>query len=367
MRFQVGREVLAEAVAWVARTLPARPAVPVLAGMVLETGTDLTLSSFDYEVSGRAAVEVDEAEPGRVLVPGRLLAEIVRSLPAQPVHFETTGSEAVLTCGSAEFGLQLMPVEDYPTPPGLPSVAGLVDSGALAAAIGRVVVAASRDDTLPMLTGVRVDIEGDLIRLACTDRYRIAASELTWKPSQPDFAAAVVVPARTLADTAKSLRAGTETELALTGAGDTLIGLSNAGRTTTARLLDDQFIDYRARLSADWAIHADVPVGPFIDVIKRVALVAERSTPLRLAFSQGEVRVRAATGDSARANEALPAELDGPDIDVAFNAQYLLDGLAGVGTGTARISFVTPAKPSLITGLGGDDYRYLLMPIRLSG
>src|SRR5258708_23360888 len=134
MRFQVGREVLAEAVAWVARTLPARPAVPVLAGMVLETSTDLTLSSFDYEVSGRAAVEVDEAEPGRVLVPGRLLAEIVRSLPAQPVHFETTGSEAVLTCGNAEVGLPLLPVEDYPTPPGLPSIPGLVDSGARAAA-----------------------------------------------------------------------------------------------------------------------------------------------------------------------------------------------------------------------------------------
>src|ERR1700754_616171 len=185
--------------------LPARPALPVLAGMLIEAGDGLTLSSFDYEVSGRVTVDADVSEPGRVLVPGRLLAEIVRSLPPHPVQISTDGAEAVVTCGSAEFGLLTMPVEDYPTLPGRPALAGTVDGGLLATAVAPVAAAASRDDTLPMLTGVRVDIDDDTVRLACTDRYRIAASDLTWTPARPGLTATAVVPARALADAAKSL------------------------------------------------------------------------------------------------------------------------------------------------------------------
>jgi DNA polymerase III beta subunit len=368
MKFTIDRDVLADAVAWAARTLPARPAIPILAGMLIDaedTG-ELTLSTFDYEASGRVTVEATVTEPGRVLVPGRLLTEIVRSLPPQPVHIVTSGSEAVLTCGSAEFGLLTMPVEDYPELPKMPAAAGTVDSEVFAAAVAQVVVASSRDDTLPMLTGVRLDIEGTTMRLACTDRYRIAARELPWAPARPDFGVAAVVPARTLADTAKSLRSGTLTELAMAGAADSLIGLTCGGRRMTTRLLDDQFIDYRSRLTADWAARAQVAVAPFIEAIKRVALVADRGTPLRLAFTQGQVRVRAATGDAARANEVLPAELSGEDLDVAFNPQFLLDGLAGIGSDVANLDFTAPSRPALLTGQT-DDFRYLLMPIRLSG
>jgi DNA polymerase-3 subunit beta len=135
----------------------------------------------------------------------------------------------------------------------------------------------------------------------------------------------------------------------------------------TSRLLDDQFIDYRSRLTADWAVRAQMSVAPFVEAIKRVALVADRATPLRLGFSGGEVRIRAATGDAARANELLPAELSGvDDLDVAFNPQFLLDGLAGIASDVANLDFTQPSRPALLTG-ETDDFRYLLMPIRLSG
>lgn len=384
MKFRVDHHTLAEAVGWAARTLPTRPALPVLAGMLVEASEDgLTLAGFDYEVSARARAEAAVTEPGRVLVPGRLLAEIVRSLPPQPVEISTSGAEVVVSCGSAEFGLRTMPVEDYPTLPEPPALAGTVDGDAFATAISQVVVAASRDDTLPMLTGVRVDIDGDTIRLACTDRYRIAARELTWSPSTPDFTAAAVVPARTLADAAKSLKSGTEVAISMGGAGDTLIGVAGGGRSMTTRLLDDQFIDYRSRFAGDWSSRAEVPTGPFVEAIKRVALVTERNTPIRLAFTRGDVRIRAASGDAARASENLPAELAGDDVDIAFNPQFLLDGLAGVTTGMARLDCNGPTKPALLTAgppqeKPSDDaeskdqgevdphYRYLLMPVRLS-
>jgi DNA polymerase-3 subunit beta len=386
VRIRVDHDVLANAVAWTARMLPARPALPVLAGMLVEADDRLTLSGFDYEVSGRVAVDADVAEPGRVLVPGRLLAEIVRSLPPQPVDIRTEGAEAVVTCGSTEFGLLSMPVEDYPTLPEPPALAGTVDGGLLATAVAQVVVAASRDDTLPMLTGVRVDIEGDTVRLACTDRYRIAARELAWTPARQDLTATVVVPARTLADTAKSLRAGTEAAIALNGVGDSMMGVASGGRRMTTRLLDDQFIEYRSRLAGEWTSRATVSTAPFIEAIKRVALVAERATPVRLAFTEGEVRIRAASGDAARGNETLAAELAGEDVDIAFNPEFLLDGLAGVAAESTLIECAGPTRAALISGApasgdsggsdgpggsddagGGPDYRYLVMSVRLTG
>ncbi|TDD91716.1 DNA polymerase III subunit beta [Actinomadura rubrisoli] len=387
MEFRVDRQKLAEAVAWAARTLPARPALPVLAGMLIEV-TDrggLTLAGFDYEVSARSEIEVEAASPGRALVPGRLLAEIVRNLPAEPVDVLTKGAEVVVRCGPAEFGLLTMPVEDYPTLPVPPARAGTIPGDLFAAAVAQVVPAAGRDDTLPMLTGVRLDFEGDTMWLACTDRYRIAARELTWSPSDPGFTAGVVVPARTLADTAKAIRPGAEVAIDLAGSGgDTLIGVSGGGRSMTSRLLDDQYINYKARLTGTWSSIAEIRTAPFIEAIKRAALVTERGTPIRLAFTADEVRVRAASGDAARANESLPVQLTGDDVDIAFSPQYLLDGLAGIDTQYARLECAGTTKAALLTGIPdreeGDEapegeapddksdtgYRYLVMPVRLT-
>ncbi|MCW2880386.1 MAG: DNA-directed polymerase [Sphaerisporangium sp.] len=364
MKFQVNRDVLADAVAWTARTLPGRPAVPVLSGILLEALDDsLTLSVFDYDVSARALIEADVAEPGKVLIPGRVLAEITKSLPAEPVQIVTSGSEAVLTCGGAEFALLTMPVEDFPTLPAMPAKAGALGGGVFASAVAQVAVAASRDDTLPMLTGIRVDIEGVDVSMAATDRYRIAARDFLWHPERPEQKAGVMVPARVMVEVGRSLRVG---EVSI-GFGDGIAGFECAGRTTTVRLLDDQFIDYRSRLTDDWSIRADVKVAPFVEALKRVALVAERNTAIRLSFTQGQVLVQAGGGDIGRGAEAVAAELEGDDIQIAFQPHYLLDGLAGVETENARLNMSSPTRPVLITDDADDPtFRYLVMSLRLA-
>ncbi|MBW8481722.1 DNA polymerase III subunit beta [Actinomadura parmotrematis] len=377
MKFRIDRDALADAVAWTARTLPARPPVPVLAGMHLAAGDRLTLSAFDYEVSAQVSADIDTEEPGSALVSGRLLAEISRSLPPQPVEVTTDGAKVMLRCGSAKFTLLTMPVEDYPTLPEMPPAAGAVGSDEFAAAVSQVAIAAGRDDTIPMLTGVRVEIEGETVTLASTDRYRLAVRELHWKPERPDFSAVALVPAKTLADTAKSLTSGAEVKIALAaqgvgGAGEGMIGFEGGGRRTTSRLLDGDFVKYRSLLPSEYAGLADIPTGQFIEAVKRVSLVAERNTPVRLSFRQGEVVLEAGTGDEAQAVEALEATLEGDDIDIAFNPGFLLDGLAAIGSDTARLSFTTPTKPAVLTGKPPQEgetpgYRYLIMPVRLSG
>lgn len=376
MKFRVERDVLADAVAWTARSLPARPSLPVLAGMLLETTEDSTLrlSSFDYEVSAQVSVEATSAEAGTVLVSGRLLAEITRSLPAQPVDVSTDGSKVVLTCGSAKFTLLTLPVEDYPSLPEMPPAAGSVGSDIFAAAVGQTAIAAGRDDTLPFLTGIRVEIEGEIVTLAATDRYRLAVREFQWTPGRPDISAVALVPAKTLADTAKSLTGGAEVAIALSSedVGEGMIGFEGGGRRTTTRLLDGDLPKYRSLFPTEFASHAEIPTAPFIEAVKRVSLVAERNTPLRLAFSQGELVLEAGTGDEAQAVEALEAKLEGDDIRSAFNPQFLLDGLNAIGSDTACMEFTTPTKPAVITAKPGADdatadYRYLIMPVRMSG
>ena len=181
LKFRLVRESFADAVSWVAKNLPTRPAVPVLSGVLL-TGSDdgLTISGFDYEVSAEAQVAAEIASPGSVLVSGRLLSDITRALPNKPIDFYVDGNRVALTCGSARFSLPTMAVEDYPTLPALPEETGALPAELFAEAISQVAIAAGRDDTLPMLTGIRVEISGDTVVLAATDRFRLAVRELTW-------------------------------------------------------------------------------------------------------------------------------------------------------------------------------------------
>ena len=378
MKIVLERDVLAEAVAWTARALPARPTIPVLAGIRLQAGSELTLSSFDYDVSAQATVPVTTNEEGSALVSGRLLAEISRSLPARPVQISSEGGRAVLTCGSATFTLLTMPQEEYPALPAMPPAAGVVGSDAFATAVGQSAIAAGRDDTLPALTGVRIEIEGDTLTLISTDRYRLAVRELRWTPERPDESAAVLVPARALSETARALTAGAQVSiaLALPGAeggqgGDGMIGFEGAGRRTTSRLLGGEFPRYQGLLPTSQRSLAEMSTSVLAEAVKRVALVAERNTAVRLAFSSGQLILEAGTGDEAQAEEALEASFEGEDLAIAFNPQYLLDGLAAIDSDTVRIAFTDPGKPALITGKPGPDgqpdYRYLLMPIRLGG
>jgi DNA polymerase-3 subunit beta len=379
VKIQVERDVLADAVAWTARALPARPTVPVLAGMRLQAGDDLTLSSFDYDVSAQATVPVITEEEGSALVSGRLLAEISRSLPGRPVQIASEGGKAVLTCGSATFTLLTMPEEEYPALPEMPPAAGTVGSDAFASAVSQSATAAGRDDTLPALTGVRIEIEGDTLTLISTDRYRLAVRELRWTPARPDLSAAVLVPARALAETARSLTSGAEVAIALAlpgegtdGAGDGMIGFEGGGRQATTRLLGGEFPRHQALLPSHANYTAELATPLLAEAVKRVALVAERNTAVRLAFTPGQLVLEAGTGDEAQAVEVLEASFDGDDeLSIAFNPQYLLDGLAAIDSDTVRISFTEAGKPALITGKpspdGQTDYRYLLMPIRLGG
>src|SRR4051812_36069344 len=232
VKFRVERDVLADAVAWAARSLPVRPSVPVLAGLLIEASHEgLVLSSFDYETSARATLQAEVADEGRALVSGRLLADICRSLPDKPVEMVTDGARVSLTCGSARFSLQTMPVEDYPTLPDMPAATGTVPSEAFAHAVGQAVTAAGRDDMLPVLTGVRIEIDGSTISLLATDRFRLSHRELDWNPRTPDESAAALVPARVLGDTAKSLTGGGEVTIALatTGSGEGIIGFEAHG------------------------------------------------------------------------------------------------------------------------------------------
>ncbi|MEU2247613.1 DNA polymerase III subunit beta [Streptomyces sp. NPDC019224] len=376
MKIRVERDVLAEAVAWVARSLPARPPAPVLAGLLLkaEDGA-LSFSSFDYEVSARVSVEAEVEEDGTVLVSGRLLADICRALPNRPVEISTDGVRATVSCGSSRFTLHTLPVEEYPALPQMPTATGTVPGEVFASAAAQVAIAAGRDDTLPVLTGVRIEIEGDTVTLASTDRYRFAVREFLWKPEDPEASAVALVPAKTLLDTAKALTSGDTVTLALSGsgAGEGLIGFEGAGRRTTTRLLEGDLPKYRTLFPTEFNSVAVIETAPFVEAVKRVALVAERNTPVRLSFEQGVLILEAGSSDDAQAVERVDAVLEGDDISIAFNPTFLLDGLSAIDSPVAQLSFTTSTKPALLSGRPAVDaeadsaYKYLIMPVRLSG
>lgn len=413
MRFRVGREALGEAVAWVARALPSRPVVPVLSGLLLQADDDaLTLSCFDYEVSARVRIEADVKETGTALVPGRLLADITRSLPALDVEVASDADLVGLTCGSAEFSLVSLPVAEYPVLPDPPPAAGTVDGGVLAVAAAQVVPAASRDDTLPMLTAVCLDIDGGTLTLAATDRYRLAVRDVPWDPAVPGLRAVAMVPARTLADVARTMSAGVPVTISF-GAGepatatpdgtgrdprpaDGVISFEGGDRRLTARLIGGEFIRYRSRFPAEFGSRAVLPAGLFTEAVRRVSLVAERASPVRLAFGPGNVVIEAQTDGRARAVETVPADFEGGERVISFSPHYLLDGLAAAAASAAparpaaasrdgdeapppdpgeiRLEFTAAAKPALITWVGDDGpasgdpgpaFRYLVVPLRI--
>ena len=374
MKFRVERDVLAEAVTWVARGLPARPPVPVLAGVLLQADEEgsLTLSAFDYEVSAKVTIPADVAEGGTVLVLGRLLADISRNLPNRPVDVEADGTKVNVTCGSSRFSLREMPVADYPTLPVAPDLSGTIAGDVFTQAVAQVAIPADRGDTLPILTGVRMEIDGEKVTLLATDRYRLAMRELTWNPSATDASHVALIPARQLSDTAKALGAAGSVELALGSGSDGLVGFEAGQRRTTTRLLDGEYPKVTSIFPSSVDTEAVIATAALEEAVKRVALVAERNTPVLLKFTDGQVLIEAGTGDDAQASEALESTLTGPEIQIAFNPQFLLDGLHAVGTAFSRLSFTQPSRPAVLTGQAEVDaeadssYRYVLMPVRFA-
>jgi DNA polymerase-3 subunit beta len=387
LKFRLLREDFADAVAWVARSLPTRPpSNPVLAG-VLITGTDtgLTIAGFDFDVSAEVQVPAEISSPGTVLVSGRLLSDITRALPAKPVEVSVDGSRMLLNCGSAKFSLPAMPVEDYPSLPSLPEETGVVAADLFTEAVGQVAVAAGRDDTLPMLTGIRVEISGEKLVLAATDRFRLAVRELGWSTAAPDIDAAVLVPAKTLAEGAKSVSPGSDVHLALgTGASvgeERLLGIRSGGRRSTTRLLDTEFPKYRQLLPAEHTAVATIGVAELTEAIKRVALVADRGAQVRMEFSPDSLRLSAGADGVGLAEEDLDVDFAGDPLTIAFNPTYLTDGLGSLHSSRVTFGFTTPSKPAVLRPAGDEggptgsgpfgavhtDYVYLLMPVRLPG
>ena len=384
MKIRLERDVLAEAVQWAARSLPLRPSVPILAGLLVRADAEgVTFSSFDYETSAQIHVTAAVADEGQVLISGRLLADISRSLPPKPVDITSDDTKMELICGSARFTLQTLPVADYPSLPAMPEATGTVPSAVFAQAVGQVVVAAGRDELLPVFTGVRVEIDDDTISLLATDRYRMALKDLTWNPSKPQGSGTALVPAKVLSETSRSMTAGEEIMLSLSdgGAGDGIIGFQGHGpageRQTTTRLLDGEFPKVRHIMETAALMNVRVSTTEAIAAAKRVALVAERNTSLRMLMGDGFVTLEAATGDQAQASESIEAIIDqsgggDPAVTAAgFNPSYLLDALGAFDTAYVNFGFTAPSKPCQLTGLATldgnplTDYRHVIMLMRL--
>ena len=384
MKIRVERDALADAVAWVARSLPNRPTAPILAGLLMNaSGDEVTLSSFDSTTSAQVTMPAEVTDEGTVLVSGRLLNEIARSLPNKPVEMVSDHTQVELICGSARFSLQTLPVEEYPTLPEMPTQTGLIDASVFEKSVSQVVIAAGRDELLNVFTGVRVEINGDRLSLLATDRYRMALKELTWQPSSPDIEGAVLVPGRVLADTAKSLTSGKTVTVSLStteSEGEGLVGFTGEGaksrREATTRLLNQAFPKVRHLMDVVGTVTVRVPTADLLAAVKRVSLVAERNTPLRMLIEDDHISLEAATGDQAHASEAIEAQVgvvgEEKSIEAAgFNPHYLLDALGALDAPYAHFSFTAPGKPCLITGLAtidGDqlfDYRHVIMLMRL--
>lgn len=370
VKFKVDRDVLADAVTWTTKSIPQRPAVPVLTGLLITANADgsVDLAVFDYEVSARARIAADVEVEGTILVSGRLLADIARALPPQPVVFELDGTKVSVTCGSSRFALMTMPVEEYPALPEVPETTGVIAASDFQSAVGQVNIATSKDETLPILTAMRVEIEGDRVTLLATDRYRLAVREFTWNPRNPQVEAVALVRGKTMAEAAKAMSGDIEIALAESG-GKEMLAFSSEGRVTTSLLVEGDYPKVRSLFPKDVAITAVMETSALREAVRRVSLVAERNSPIKFEFADGSLVLRAGAGDDAQATEALPATIEGEDITTGFNPGYIAEGLAQIDTPFVRFSLTEPKKPVVISGMteadGEEDtsYRYLLMPI----
>jgi DNA polymerase-3 subunit beta len=392
VKFSVPVDQLAALTATASRSLPARPPVPVLAGLLLEATENglLSLAGFDYEVSTQATDRATEVgEPGRILVSGRLLNDITKALPKSgTAQLELDGVRLVLTCGSARFTIPTLPVDEYPALPALPERTVTVDGEALAVAVAQVAVAAGRDDTLPVLTGVYMefDLEQQLAWLVATDRYRFAVRRIAIvpapgatlpapkaKPVLPDQEPpaprlpGVLIPARTLSDTVKAL-GDQPVDLAVTKG---LVALTTPGLHTTTRLIEGDYPGWRMLVPSEFATTVVVDRDALADVVARVSVVAAANTPVRLRIDADAQRiwVQAGHGDDAQGVDETDAQITGTDLDVAFNPAYLLAALRSMADPQVRIGLPSPTKPALLTGADQDqqdpEHLHILMPVRL--
>lgn len=391
VRIRAAKDDLAGAVSWVARNLPARPTQPILRGMIfLADDNGLQLAGYDYEVSTQIRISAEVDEPGRFAVNGKLVSDIVSKLPNKQVEMHFDGTKVIVRCGSSRFELPSLTLEDYPQLPEAPAATGTVDAALLAEAIGQVAVAAGKDESLPMLTGIRMETEGNEVTLAATDRFRLAVRSFEWE-QVPEGETKLLIPAKTFAETARTLDTTSSEPVTLAfgdGSDDREIGaegllaiLADPRRTTT-RLLDAEFPKFRPLLPKQHSSMAVARVDQLQDAIRRVSLMADHGAQIRMDFSDGQVVLSAHGDEVGHAEETVTCNFYGEPLLIAFNPQYLLEGLSAVRSHRVLLGFTQPSRPAIlipepedIPELGEDgfyptpetDFTYLLMPVRLPG
>jgi DNA polymerase-3 subunit beta len=375
VKFQVNRDVLSEAVSFAVKMLPARTTLPILSGVLIEASSEgLVFSSFDYEVSTQTKVAATVETPGRVLVSGRLLAEIANRLPNAPVTFESVESRIQVSCGSANFTLLSMPVEEYPTIPQVDGETGVLPAEEFSAAVAQVAVAASRDDVTPVITGVQLEITGNSLSLVATDRYRVAIRDIPWESTGDVADITALVPARTIQEIGKTFGHSGNISISITNKDDReLIAFTADNKTVTSLLIKGNFPPVKRLFPEKVENFAVVNTAELIEATRRVKLVVEREAALRFTFANNGLTLEAIGGEQAQASETIDAVISGPDVVVSLKPDFLLDGLGAVHSEFTRIGFTSvenPAKPGpvLITSQTSKDtpsedaYRYLLQP-----
>jgi DNA polymerase-3 subunit beta len=365
MKVVCSREEFAQKLGIVARAVSTRASVQILSGVLLraENGR-LHLAATDMELSLRSSFEAQVEGEGAAVVPGRLLVDLVRLLPADDVTFEHRAEEGVVhvTCGPSSSTLHTYSAEDFPRLPDLDTVGTFtVDREALLDTIGRVARSASRDESRPVLTGILVRFEGGKLVMAATDSYRMSVKETVLEGDAPELEA--IIPARALSELSRIAQAGETIEL---GVHENQVVFAVDDVWLTTRRIDGQFPNYKQLLPETFEHDVTLPRAELLDVVRRVAVMAQRNSPLRLRFSEGELTLMAQTQDIGEARESLPVPFSGEPMEIGFNADFLREGIESVPADEIQLRLISPLRPGLIRA-EGDDFWYLIMPIRIAG
>jgi DNA polymerase-3 subunit beta len=364
LRVTAARDELAAALGVVARGLSSRSAVQVLTGILVQAdGGNLTLAATDMELSLRASVTGDIAGDGAVVVPGRLLTDLVRLLPDDQVTLMYEEGEALLTVtsGSHTSRMNVYSAEDFPRLPSVDISLHTIDAGALLGTIEKVARAASRDESRPVLTGILVHFEGQQLVMAATDSYRLSVKETELEETGPELEA--IIPARALQELARlaagaeTVRLGVHENHVVFGAGDVWL---------TSRRIDGQFPNYKQLLPETFESEVTLGREAFLEVVRRAAVLAQRNQPLRLRFADGELTVSAQTQDVGEAKESLEIQYAGEPLEIGFNPDFLRDGLEAISGDTVQLKLINPLRPAVIAA-PDESFWYLIMPIRLPG
>jgi len=368
MKVTCRSEELAEKLAVVGRGVSTRTSVHVLTGILLRAeGGRLTLAATDMELSLRLELDATVEGDGAAVVPGRLLVDIARLLPPGEVTLEHRAEEGTLrlSCGPASYALNTFGVEDFPRLPELDGEDGFsVERQAFLDTVAKVSRSASRDESRPVLTGILVRFEAGKLVMAATDSYRLSVKE-TELEGGPGRELEAIVPARALGELSRVAQAATSDAIEI-GIRDNQVVFEVEGVSLTARRIDGQFPNYKQLVPETFEAEVELPREEFLDVVRRTALMAQRKSPLRLRFEEGQVTVSAQTQDVGEAHESLPVAYTGDTLEIGFNAEFLRDGLESITEERARLKLISPLRPGLIQG-EGEDFLYLIMPIRLAG